>query len=170
MIANTLRRTLAAAAVLATVGGAAALSATAANAAPSDAPLCTDADVTVTATPAPDHASGHHADILHYTAATPTTHCTVSGAPYDTVFYDGGGAPLGVPSNSADSQNAPQVTIDATHTASSYVVIPNDAEPGPTVASLGLHLPSDASRTAIGVAWPGQDLTTSAHFEVITQD
>ncbi|GAA3552338.1 hypothetical protein GCM10022222_39940 [Amycolatopsis ultiminotia] len=170
MIATTVRRALAAAAVFATVGGAAALTASAANAAPAEVPLCTDADVTVTATPAPDHASGHHADILHYSAATPTTNCTLSGAPYGTVFYDGGNAPLGVPSSSDDSAGAPQVTIDATHTASSYVIIPNDTAAGPTVAKLGLHLPSDASRTAIAVGWPGQDLTTSAHFSVITQD
>ncbi|MGW7532217.1 hypothetical protein [Amycolatopsis sp. NPDC054798] len=167
----TLRRTLAAAAVLAAAGGTAALTATSANASPAETPFCTDADVTVTATPATDHAAGHHADVLHYSAATPTTHCTLSGAPYNTVFYDNANAPLGVPTTSDSSEGAPDVLIDSTHTASSYVVIPTTAEPGPnSVKALEMHLPSDASRTPIGVYWPGNDLTTSAHFSVITQD
>ncbi|MFD2467111.1 hypothetical protein [Amycolatopsis silviterrae] len=152
-----LRRTLAATAALAIAGGAAALTATAANASPAETPFCTDADVTVTATPATDHAAGHHADVLHYSAATPNTHCTLSGAPYNTVFYDNANAPLGVPTTSDSSEGAP--------------VIPTTTEPGPnSVKALEMHLPSDASRTPIGVYWPGNDLTTSAHFSVITQD
>lgn len=169
MAGTVLRRTAAAAALTAVVGGMTGFAATTASA--STEQLCRDADVNVTATKA-DAASGHHAVKLHYTAANPSTHCTLRGAPYGARFYNKFGSPVGVTSSVAKGGQPQDVTIDAHHSASSAVLIPNSPEPGPaSVTGLGFHLPSDASRTPIGVSWPaGAELTGSPQFTNISQN
>ncbi|WP_020495569.1 hypothetical protein [Sciscionella marina] len=170
MTGNAVRKTIAAAAVLAAVGGVTGVAATAASAS-TEPQLCKDMDVRVTATPAQDSPSGHRAVTLHYTAADANTHCTLSGAPYGATFYNRFGSPVGVQSSVANGGTPGQVTIDANHSASSAVLIPNSPEPGPAeVTGLRFHLPSDASNTPVGVAWPGTALSGSPQFTAISQD
>lgn len=170
MAGNIVRRTAAATAVLAAVGGVTGFAATSANAS-TGTELCKDADVQATATKG-DAAAGHHAVVLHYRAADANTHCTLSGAPYGAAFYNAANNPLGVQSSVAKGGKPQQVTIDAKHSAHSAVLIPNSSEPGPaSVAALRLHLPSDASNAPIGIAWPaGSELAGTPQFTNITQD
>ena len=63
------------------------------------------------------------------------------------------------------------VTIDPSHTATSYVLIPNGPEPGPApAAGLRFHLPSDASNVPVGVALPDTELTGDPQFTDLVQD
>lgn len=176
MSGSIARRTIAAAAActaaVAMAGGAATAASASTPSAAGDGPqLCKDLDVNVTATKAPDSPSGHHAVILHYTAADADTHCTLSGAPYDMTFYNNAGVPLDVRSEITEGGKPERVTIDAQHSASSAVLIPNGPNSGPeSVATLGLHLPSDASNTQVGTDWPDSDLSGTPQFTNITQD
>jgi hypothetical protein len=170
MIGNVIRRTVAAAAVLAAVGGATALAAVPADAS-TGPPLCKDSDVRVGASPAPDSPSGHRAVVLYYSAANAATSCTLSGAPYGEAFYDRSGAPLGIGGTTAKGGVPEQVTIDATHTAGSYVLVPDVPAPESAPATaLRFHLPSDASSVPVGVAWPAGGVSGTPQFTDITQN
>ncbi|KAA9158117.1 hypothetical protein FPZ12_023735 [Amycolatopsis acidicola] len=166
---QVLRRGFAATAVLTALGGTALATAGVAGAMPTDEGQCNQEQVHVEVTQEAGGAMGHHADVLHYTAATPDVRCVMQGAPTATVFFDGGGAPLGVPTSQAAGTGDRQVTIDATHSACSYVIIADGDGPGPQVSGLSFALPSGGVDTVTQVAWPAPDLTGDVQFGAVEQ-
>jgi hypothetical protein len=168
MFGKTIRRAVAVAATAVAVGGAAALAAVPAEA---STPLCKDGDVRVGASATPDAPSGHRAMTLYYTAADAGVDCTLSGAPYGVTFYDRSGAPLDVRSTVAKGETPRQVTIDETHTATSFVLLSSIPDPSAVPATaLRFHLPSDASSVPVGVSWPGTDVSGTPQVTDIYQN
>jgi hypothetical protein len=158
-----------AAAVLALgiAGGAAeALAGPAAASAPAAPPGCASGDVHLRVTKDPSHAAGHHADIIHYTAANSRVDCIMGGAPAAPVFFNALGQVVAVQTTEQGPYAAP-VTISARQSAQSLAIIRNGSH-GPQVDSLVFTLPASNGSDRVVTDFPN-NVTGPVQFGLITQ-
>lgn len=113
---------------------------------------CNAGDLHVQVVKSADHAAGHEAFAVHYTAASAATHCQLAGAPTDAVFFTQAGDPAGGLSAADQPGTADPVTIDATHSAVSYIVEPSAGQQNP-VGAVGFMLPSGGPAAHVKVPW-----------------
>ncbi|MCX2731090.1 DUF4232 domain-containing protein [Saccharopolyspora sp. NFXS83] len=143
------RRIAAATAVAGAAFGITALTADPAVANPSDA-LCTSADVNVAVTKDPEHAAGHEAFLIDYTAASPTTNCKLQGVPAGVSFHAGEAPIPGVTVNPERTPAAP-VNLTASKPAFSRIVQQTGAPANPTVPT---SVEFDLRNGHVTAAWP----------------
>jgi hypothetical protein len=124
-----------------------------ASAMPSNTQACGAEDVDAAVSRSSQHAAGHSAFVIRYTAASETTNCALVGVPTNVAFFrpDGAAAP--------DMSAAPQpgataipVTIAPGHSAVSYLVERNGEQANP-VSAIAFSLPSTAV-TFKKIPWP----------------
>ncbi|HWO68159.1 MAG TPA: DUF4232 domain-containing protein [Umezawaea sp.] len=125
-----------------------------AGAMPGDVPACGAADVDVAISRSPEHAAGHSAFVIRYTAAEQATNCTLAGVPTNVVFFgpDGDTAP-GISATPQPGASATPVTVAPGHAAISYVVERTGEQPNP-VSAVAFSLPSTAEDTSVEGPWP----------------
>lgn len=153
------RRTAVALAVTGAAAGAALFGAGAAFANPSDKP-CSSEDVRVQVTKDPSHAAGHEAFLITYTATSPTTNCSLQGAPTG-VSFTSADAPVDGVVVAPDSSQALPVNLTASHRAESRIIQRTAAEPNPSVpTSVTFDLPTAAAGqpTRATAAWPAAEM------------
>jgi hypothetical protein len=160
------RRGAAAAFALGIAGAASAtLAGTAAASTPVAPPGCSSADVHVWVTKDPSNAAGHHADILHYTAANSKVDCIMGGSPAAPTFFNFLGQV--VPVQSSEQLYAAPVTISAGQSAQSLAIIRNGSH-GPQVESLVFTLPASNGSDRVITDFPN-NVTGPVHFGPLTQ-
>ncbi|MCS7481219.1 DUF4232 domain-containing protein [Umezawaea endophytica] len=138
-----------------------------ASAGPGAVPACGANDVDVAISRSPEHAAGHSAFLVRYTAAADTTNCALAGVPSNVVFYgpDGDTAP-GISATPQPGSVATPVTITPGHAGISYLVERTGEQPNP-VSAVTFSLPSTAGDTSVRAPWPsvpvsGADVQLSA--------
>ncbi|QUH05529.1 DUF4232 domain-containing protein [Saccharopolyspora erythraea] len=145
------RRTALALAVTGAAAGAAVLGTGAALANPSDKP-CSSEDVRVQVTKDPSHAAGHEAFLITYTAASPTTNCSLEGTP-TAMSFNTGDAPISGVTVVPDASQAPPVNLTAAHPAESRIIQEIAAAPNPSQpTSVSFALPTLAAGQPTEVA------------------
>ncbi|WP_410657025.1 DUF4232 domain-containing protein [Amycolatopsis sp. lyj-112] len=126
-----------------------------AGAMPSDK-LCGASDVRVTMTADPEHAAGHEAYVLTYTAASPTTNCKLQGAPTAMGFVADGQLIKDVTAvPEATAANAAPVNLRDGHPAVSRIVQRSAEAPNPvTPTTVTFDLPTGPGGVPVVVDWP----------------
>lgn len=126
-----------------------------ANAMPSDTP-CGASDVQVTVTPDPEHAAGHEAYLLTYTAASSATNCKLQGAPTAMTFVADGQRitdVFSVPDGTAGDSTP--VNLRAGHPAVSRIVQPSTEPANPiTPTTVSFDLPTGPNGESVSAQWP----------------
>jgi hypothetical protein len=155
------------AAVVLALGIAGVLAGTAAASAPVAPPGCASGDVHLSVTEDPSHAAGHHADIIHYTAANSRVDCIMGGAPAAPVFFNALGQVVAV-QTSEQGPYAAAVTISARQSAQSLAIIRSGSN-GPQVDSLVFTLPASNGSDRVVTDFP-DNITGPVQFGVLTQN
>ncbi|TDD39163.1 DUF4232 domain-containing protein [Saccharopolyspora elongata] len=165
------RRIIATTAV-ASAAGLSALTAGSAVANPSDAP-CTSDDINVTVTKDLAEPGEFEAFLIKYTAANPTTKCTLQGPPLKVGLYSESGPVPGVVVGSDDSPGEP-VIVDGSMFGISRISQRTANPPNPVIpASVEFELPGvpNGQGAREVAAWPaGEPIKGSAPYATpITQ-
>ena len=149
---NTMRKSISTGAVLAVAST--AVLAGVATAMPSDLRACGAGDVDVAVSPSPEHAAGHSAFVVRYTAATDTTNCVLAGVPTNVVFFgpDGDTAP-GISATPQPGATATPITLSPGHAGISYLV-ERTGEQANLVSAIAFSLPSSAGDVRVDSPWP----------------
>lgn len=161
---NTIRRgVLTAATVLIGAAGTAITLGGTAWAMPTDNGQCDASDVTATVT---DNGPGVGSETYTVTLkARKDVTCQVGGSPQQLQFLNREGNVTPIATTSANPDNWPQVTVDATNDAQFSIKTPN--QPGTPVTELLFNVPSGGENTLTTIPWTPGTAAGPAQISVV---